>query len=211
MILICLTCANLTSPLQDQWGRKKQTKTEARAAKLAKLDPANSKSAKDVLDETVRKRKREEGDYSEVETGVEKPLEGLRRGFKKQKKTLPRPDRPVPATTKRPEGSDEEEDGDLEQRSKSEKRQEKRQRQKARREKASQKAMEKKERKKKEKETANEPKAQRADHAEECGEPVEDVALGDQLDEIDVTGLYETPHISNLTASPSSERQSPVF
>ncbi|KAL8704069.1 MAG: hypothetical protein Q9201_002768 [Fulgogasparrea decipioides] len=75
----------------DQWQRKKQTKEEARAAKRAKLDPDNSKSAKDVLDEraeTAKKRKRgEEDDGSEVEGVVpEAPIQGS----KKQKKEAKR-------------------------------------------------------------------------------------------------------------------------
>jgi len=45
----------------DQWQRKKQTKEQKRQAKRAKLDPANQKSAKDVMDENERKRKRELG------------------------------------------------------------------------------------------------------------------------------------------------------
>ncbi|KAI4196336.1 MAG: hypothetical protein LQ346_003244 [Caloplaca aetnensis] len=76
----------------DQWQRKKQTKEEARAAKIAKLDPANSKSAKDVLDERAeqaRKRKREEDDdESEVEGVVssEAPIQGSKSQKKKAKK-----------------------------------------------------------------------------------------------------------------------------
>ncbi|KAH0014091.1 SURF6-domain-containing protein, partial [Aureobasidium melanogenum] len=45
----------------DQWQRKKQTKEQKRQAKRAKFDPANQKSAKDVMDENERKRKRELG------------------------------------------------------------------------------------------------------------------------------------------------------
>lgn len=74
--------------IQNQWQRKKQTKEEARAAKLAKLDPDNAKSAKDVMEESARKRKREEdGELSEVEGIVtEKPKEGLKDGKRKVKK-----------------------------------------------------------------------------------------------------------------------------
>lgn len=45
--------------IQDQWQKKKQTKEERRAAKKAKLDPKNYKSALDVHKENERKRKRE--------------------------------------------------------------------------------------------------------------------------------------------------------
>lgn len=79
--------------LQDQWQRKKQTKAEKRAAKLAKLDPSNRKSAKDVLDDNERKRKRElsaadgEDDVSDLERpGMEKPREGMKTKANKPKK-----------------------------------------------------------------------------------------------------------------------------
>lgn len=68
----------------DQWQRKKQTKTQAREAKRAKLDPDSAKSAKDVMEENARKRKRDEdGDNSQSsdgELGSERPREGLKRG-----------------------------------------------------------------------------------------------------------------------------------
>ena len=76
--------------LQDQWHKKKQSKEDTKAAKYAKLDPANAKSAKDIMDERARKRKRGEEDTSEVESiHLEKPKDGLReakRTVKKQKK-----------------------------------------------------------------------------------------------------------------------------
>jgi len=65
--------------LQDQWKRKKQTPEQKRAAKMAKLDPDNWKSAKDVMDEraaaVVSKRKREmDGEVSDLEdVELEKP------------------------------------------------------------------------------------------------------------------------------------------
>jgi hypothetical protein len=77
----------------DQWQRKKQTKEEAKNAKLAKLDPDSAKSAKDVMDENARKRKREEGNdddnqsqSAESELGSELPKEGIKRGDLKSKK-----------------------------------------------------------------------------------------------------------------------------
>ncbi|KAJ5879008.1 hypothetical protein N7455_002473 [Penicillium solitum] len=76
----------------DQWQRKKQTKEQAREAKRAKLNPEAAKTAKDVMDENARKRKREDGtlesDSSDGEMGTETPKEGLNRGaanIKKQK------------------------------------------------------------------------------------------------------------------------------
>ncbi|KAJ5294778.1 hypothetical protein N7508_009599 [Penicillium antarcticum] len=74
----------------DQWQRKKQTKEQAREAKRAKLDPEAAKTAKDVMDENARKRKREDGtiqsDSSDGEMGTENPKEGLNRGNAKPKK-----------------------------------------------------------------------------------------------------------------------------
>lgn len=88
----------------DQWQRKKQTKEQARAAKRNKLDPdsALNRSAKEVLDERARNKRKaqemeesdeeqsnqddneEEEDDEEVEEDVEginreKPLEGLKK------------------------------------------------------------------------------------------------------------------------------------
>ncbi|KAJ5157384.1 uncharacterized protein N7482_008484 [Penicillium canariense] len=78
----------------DQWKRKKQTKEQAREAKRAKLDPESAKTAKDVMDENARKRKREDGslesdESDDEELGSELPGEGLARGdkAKKQKQT----------------------------------------------------------------------------------------------------------------------------
>lgn len=69
--------------------RKKQTKEQAREAKRAKLDPGAAKTAKDVMDENARKRKREDGtlesDSSDEELGPEIPREGLNRGDKTKK------------------------------------------------------------------------------------------------------------------------------
>ncbi|KAK0363066.1 hypothetical protein LTR91_005864 [Friedmanniomyces endolithicus] len=55
----------------EQWSRKKQTKEQKRAAKKAKLDPANQKSALDVMKERERKRKRELGMEDDGEDGAE--------------------------------------------------------------------------------------------------------------------------------------------
>ncbi|KAH1497075.1 hypothetical protein LV164_000554 [Aspergillus fumigatus] len=81
----------------DQWKRKKQTKEQAREAKRAKLDPDSAKTAKDVMDENARKRKRGEEEEEEEqqngsesseeeELGSELPKEGLKRGDAKSKK-----------------------------------------------------------------------------------------------------------------------------
>ncbi|KAF2687709.1 SURF6-domain-containing protein [Lentithecium fluviatile CBS 122367] len=76
-----------------QWMKtKKQTREERQAAKRAKLDPANHKSAKDVMDENARKRKREldgEGEDSsdlDMDIDQEKPGEGMKTASSKAKK-----------------------------------------------------------------------------------------------------------------------------
>lgn len=78
--------------IQDQWKRKKQTPEQKRAARKAKLDPDNWKSARDVLDEreaaaaAALKRKREEGDASpagvndlEIDLDLENPMSKKRK------------------------------------------------------------------------------------------------------------------------------------
>lgn len=83
--------------MQDQWKKKKQTKEQARQAKIVKLDPDSSKSAKDVLDMRAKKRKRD-GDEDEDEgSGVEgieaeKPREGMKQATQKKKKKLQKKD-----------------------------------------------------------------------------------------------------------------------
>ncbi|ORY13289.1 surfeit locus protein 6-domain-containing protein [Clohesyomyces aquaticus] len=80
--------ASITS---EQWRKtKKQTREERQAAKRAKLDPASHKTAKDVMDENARKRKRElDGEESsdvDMDIEKEKPLEGLKTASNKAKK-----------------------------------------------------------------------------------------------------------------------------
>lgn len=83
--------------IQNQWQRQKQTKEQARAAKRGKLDPdsALNRSAKEVLDERARnKRKAQEldesadeevdDDASNISDGVEKEKPG--EGLKKRKR-----------------------------------------------------------------------------------------------------------------------------
>jgi hypothetical protein len=81
---------SIDEPHQDQWKKKKQTKEQAAAARRAKLDPDSAKTAKDVMDERVRKRKLEEleeQEESEIE-GVEKeqPKQGMKQPQEKKTK-----------------------------------------------------------------------------------------------------------------------------
>ncbi|CAK4025724.1 Hypothetical predicted protein [Lecanosticta acicola] len=69
----------------EQWNRKKQTKEQKKAAKKAKLDPANQKTALDVMKEREKKRKRELGIEDD-----EEPADELEKvpSSKKQKQEL---------------------------------------------------------------------------------------------------------------------------
>ncbi|KAK4970512.1 hypothetical protein LTR66_011554 [Elasticomyces elasticus] len=192
----------------DQWQRKKQTKEQKRAAKKAKLDPANQKTAKDVMDENERKRKREmkteaenEDDGADVE-GLEKPLKGLKRG-KKQK---------LADGTAATGGADEQEEA-ARQKAKSEKRKEKQQLKKQ------------KLAKKKEKAEAKRARKQSQDLADLPTEVKPDAAVAEggtdglsgtaDLENIDMSGITEDearPHPkSPSSVSPSPEVDSPAF
>lgn len=71
----------------EQWNRKKQTKEQKRAAKKAKLDPANQKSALDVMKERERKRKRELGMEDEEVNEEEGEKGHVKEGGEKRQKT----------------------------------------------------------------------------------------------------------------------------
>ncbi|KAF2402416.1 SURF6-domain-containing protein [Trichodelitschia bisporula] len=74
----------------DDWQKKKQTPEQRRAAKRAKLNPESHKSAKEIMDENEKKRKREleeDDDISDLNApGKEKPQEGLKKAGPKAKK-----------------------------------------------------------------------------------------------------------------------------
>ncbi|KAL1836348.1 hypothetical protein VTJ49DRAFT_5258 [Mycothermus thermophilus] len=106
----------------DQWRKKKQTKDQARAAKRGKLDPDSelNKSAKDVLDERARnKRKLQElEDDDESQSGSqdddddieipgivkEKPLEGMKKRPKLDEdvEEAPKPQKPQQDAEQKP-------------------------------------------------------------------------------------------------------------
>ncbi|KAI0160115.1 SURF6-domain-containing protein [Xylariaceae sp. FL1272] len=80
----------------DQWKQKKQTKAQAAEARRNKLDPdsALNRSAKDVMDEQARKKRKrdqmqdgDEEDWSEVD-GIEpeKPRQGMKKKAAKETK-----------------------------------------------------------------------------------------------------------------------------
>ncbi|KAK4893720.1 hypothetical protein LTR27_007967 [Elasticomyces elasticus] len=83
----------------EQWSRKKQTKEQKRAAKKAKLDPANQKSALDIMKERERKRKRELGMEDGDEDGGEGEIE--EGGEKKRQKVVKEVDEEAVRAAKR--------------------------------------------------------------------------------------------------------------
>jgi hypothetical protein len=92
-----------SSVTSEQWRKtKKQTREERQNAKRAKLDPASHKTAKDVMDENDRKRKRElEGDDSselDMDIEKEKPFEGMKGPAKPKKAKLTEQPKPKGAT-----------------------------------------------------------------------------------------------------------------
>ncbi|MCJ1378033.1 hypothetical protein MMC17_001129 [Xylographa soralifera] len=196
----------------NQWQRKKQTKDEARAAKLAKLDPDNAKSAKDVMDENVRKRKREEdGEMSEAErVETEKSNEGLRgtkSKAKKQRKEEKKATKQIP-----PKIGGRLPDVDL-TKTKAEKRKEKRERRKAKDEVRSVKLMARKARKEQETTLVENVKDDIP-----IGEPSDcdgdDETAGIYLEPLEISGMTdsnEVPPVSDFTATPSPTPPSPFF
>ncbi|MCJ1467267.1 hypothetical protein MMC07_005891, partial [Pseudocyphellaria aurata] len=186
----------------DQWQRKKQTKEQARNAKLAKLDPENSKSAKDVMDENARKRKREDEDHSEVEGIVpEKPMQTPKPARKQAKK----PKREKTTAANEAEGSNPSEnitestaDRDVlrDRRSKKKDKRDarvaKRKSQEARRE-------------------ARKPQVA-LEEVEKINEPSDIDDPNGDIDHIDIEGIDEPQNLQqSSTATPSPAPQSPIF
>ncbi|KAF2227893.1 surfeit locus protein 6-domain-containing protein [Elsinoe ampelina] len=177
----------------DQWQRKKQTKEEKKAARKAKLDPANQKSALDVMKENEKKRKRELGIESDNEAETEgAPAEGQRPVKKARSGNTSQANEPVPG------------------RSKAEKRKEKRDRQKEKIERQKQKAEVKKARKEEQKQKEQAPSSSTGDAEDDNTEEVEDAAGAgaDDIDIIDTTGLVDEQD-SSAPASPLLD--SPAF
>lgn len=176
-------------PLQDQWQRKKQTKEQKRAAKRAKLDPENRKSAKDVMDENERKRKRELGIQSDEEDAasdvaddqeLDQPADDLRQN-KKQK---------IDAT--KPEKNDAETDDAAKKAVQAEKRREKRQLKKERADKQKLKADAKKAKKQgqESKDTVAAASKSAADDETDEDDDVEIDQSGD-VEAMDISGLVD--------------------
>lgn len=208
------------SSFQDQWQRKKQTKDQARAAKLAKLDPDNAKSAKDVLDEqaaSARKRKREEDeDGLEVE-GIEPEMPitaSTKKG--KQSKKQKREEKGTsidPSQSKsRASGatSNFQLDPEAEKKAKAEKRREKKERKKAKEEAKTAKIKAKKERKAQEAAIVEDSK-DAAGGLDASGEEEEAEEHEGHVANIEMEDLVDdSRNDASATATPSTAR-SPAF
>ncbi|KAF4547454.1 Ribosomal RNA-processing protein 14-like protein [Elsinoe fawcettii] len=175
----------------DQWQRKKQTKEEKKAARKAKLDPANQKSALDVMKENEKKRKRELGIESDNEVDGEP---GTTEGQKAAKRAK---------TVSKSNGGD-----SAAAKTKAEKRKDKRERQKEKIERKKQKTEVKKARKeeRKQQEQSAETDAADIDDAEDA-EDLEEV-LGDDIEIMDASGLIDDQESSAPT---SPHLDSPAF
>ncbi|KZF25889.1 SURF6-domain-containing protein [Xylona heveae TC161] len=194
----------------DQWRKKKQTKDEAQKAKRAKLDPDSAKSAKDIMDENARKRKREEegGDvldgFDDVE-GIEReqPKEGLKKGnkgAKKQKKDANSESHEDATQTEEQQTSDPTE----EKTNKALKRKEKKERKKSRAQAQTEKQEAKKARKEEEKSVPEngDDKDEVVNH-EDAEEPHDDDSVAD-MERIDIDGLAgEGQTQSTASSSPA--------
>ncbi|KAK7532929.1 ribosome biogenesis protein Rrp14-C [Phyllosticta citribraziliensis] len=188
----------------DQWRRKKQTKAEKKAAKKAKLDPENIQTAKDVMDENERKRKRQlegrdDDDLSDLGApGKELPHQGLKLKESKRQKL---------EKAARHQSDDEEEDEDEE--AAQQKREERQKQIQERREKKKQKQKEKAEARKAAREQAvcvDAPNPESEESAEEevpdapkptteAAAPEEDASDSDsgddEIEALDVSGLVD--------------------
>ncbi|KAF2147237.1 uncharacterized protein K452DRAFT_261578 [Aplosporella prunicola CBS 121167] len=197
----------------DQWQRKKQTKAQKKAAKREKLNPDNHQSAKDVMDENERKRKRElEGDdYSSDPDapGKEKPREGLKPTGKEPKKQKT-------AESEKPEEDEET------RRKREEKQKQIEERRALKKQKQQEKAQTKKTRQETSSASAPNPEEQQKPTQKNTGDKVKEsveqddddeasVGADEEIDEVDVSGLMdEEQEGSQSSASPSPEPESPA-
>ncbi len=208
----------ISNVYQEQWRKKKQTKEEARAAKLAKLDPDNARTAKDVMDENARKRKRDEGEDDESsligDIVLEEPL-------KKSKKTSQQPVKrkkgdingssisTEPTKNNTNGGNTLDADEESIRKAKAEARREKNHRKKLKEEKKVAKREAKKARK--EQRPATDEDAMADIHPHDQSDVDDDPRTGG-IGDIDVPGIFDTSgERAGSTATPSPGLQSPIF
>ncbi|KAJ4346983.1 uncharacterized protein N0V89_010917 [Didymosphaeria variabile] len=204
-----------------EWTRvgKKQSKAERQAAKRAKLDPANHKSALDVLEENARKRKREleaeadGNDSSDLDMDIEreKPGEGMRTLSAKAKKQKTAKDDADPTPNQQTKDEEKKAAKEARVRAKADKKQQQREKKK---EKQAQKQHHQQSRKAQQEESSKAltDTGETADEDEEASGSAdeEEEHDDDQIQAMDVSGLVEeeqstaTPSAADSTASTAS-------
>ncbi|KAI9680786.1 MAG: hypothetical protein M1817_004226 [Caeruleum heppii] len=198
----------------DQWQKKKQTKEEKRRAKMAKLDPDNAKTAKDVLDERASKRKREEeqeADDHEIGSGTEQPKEGLKRADrqnKKQKRDTKAAESGDQNKTAPVAGTDNH-DSAPSKKTNAEKNKEKREKKRLKQA-AKEQKKQKKQARKQEQSEQNDKQNQRTDHVGMPDDSVDEDGDG-ELGNVEVSGMVEEQVDSTSAASLSPTHESPIF
>ncbi|KAL8853986.1 MAG: hypothetical protein Q9221_001109 [Calogaya cf. arnoldii] len=208
----------------DQWQREKQTKEEARAAKFAKLDPDNAKSAKDILDEraeNAKKRKRAEEDVElDVEDVVtEAPIQGSKKQ-KKEAKKQKREDKggkidyggPKKANKDIDAGSASVQSAKAKEARRADRRKEKAERKKLKGEKKKEKGLATQSSEPENVSVAERSERQHMPAISDQGESEAEDPRRLDIDQIDVTGLSnQPPDFSPSTASSTSDPESPAF
>jgi Surfeit locus protein 6 len=182
---------------------------------MAKLDPDNAKSAKDVMDERAAaalKRKREEEGGSDHEGPTEKQREGLKLHDRKDKRR--KTDKKEPKEPKEPKaGNPDDEKADEtkvedQKRRKAEKKAAKKEKTRA----TKLKAQQKRERKKAQNRTAspNEPHGSINDNPDEGEDGDNDLEMVDGIDIVAANTTTDTMEDEHSTASPSPEISSDI-
>lgn len=197
--------------ISDQWQRKKQTKEERTEAKRVKLHPESHKSAKDVMDENERKRKRELNGEDTLDSDIgelERPLEGLKATSKKAKKLklsgIEIAEDKQPKPSRAGDGDNVDDAGKM---ARAEKRKEKEQRKKEKLEKQKRKALAKKSLKE-EAVIGNTTEAKKKDLGAQA---IDDDNEDGGIERIDISGIIEDSKLgSQPTATPSPAPESPA-
>ena len=201
--------------LQDQWQRKKQTKEQKKAARMAKLDPDNVKTAKDVMDEraaaAAKKRKRGDDDEHDPADDLgmshEKPKQGLKTDQQKSKKQKIAKDAQAPVQNIKSQASEDSEEA--KRKRKAEKKAAKRERKKAKAERS--KAKRERQKARSAEAVVNEVD-DKLDLEAEGGGDEEIESDEDMVEAIDVEPAPQRSEAEDgLSASPSPAAESPNF
>jgi hypothetical protein len=181
--------------------KKKQTKEVKKAARKAKLNPNNHKTAKDVADERDKKRRLEDEEAERAAAGLDGPIERPGEGIKAHKAKVPKTTKSqdVHSKSKKDESSQPEVNGQPDTAaSKEEKKQAKEAKRKEKRAAKVAKEASKKLAKKAKKEAANgtAPNADADDDEEEADEEEDD-----DEDEVDTTAIHPDTDMDRIDMS----------